>query len=328
MPVDDDDPAAHDQSLGLTRGSWRLCCAAAGAVSGQEALCEWDVTAERVAPEALAVESEEAQRAVDRKAVPAADLRERNDDAVAQHEREADEEEQTTRRSRAMLHEQVVAEPSDECSAGQRQQLEQDDVHDQRTAAKGRSDRQQGAVAGLLPLIVPLAHAFTHPPRWLKANSRRCDSRGGLSFAAVRRLTETKKKSLPLSPLSLEFFRSPGVLAASSSSRAEPSMLDRVCVAGSSVVRWSKEWAPADGGGDIVGELICRVLLEERAAAYGGGGGGDAARSHGWCACHSLNMDSTWSFGFGLLVAGSISRVDKAIPSAGVSFKACRLGVS
>ena len=49
-----------------------------------------------------------------------------------------------------------------------------------------------------------------------------------------------------------------------------------------------------------------------------------------WMVCLSFvkNMDSTWSFGPGLLVAGSISRVDKTIPSAGVSFKACRLGVS
>ncbi|EOD32427.1 hypothetical protein EMIHUDRAFT_230999 [Emiliania huxleyi CCMP1516] len=73
-------------------------------------------------------------------------------------------------------------------------------------------------------------------------------------------------------------------------------MLDRVCVVGSSgVVRWSKEWAPADGGGDIVGELICRVLLEERAAAYGGGGGGVGLYSDGkatvrWVVLNEANL--------------------------------------
>ena len=73
-------------------------------------------------------------------------------------------------------------------------------------------------------------------------------------------------------------------------------MLDRVCVVGSSgVVRWSKEWAPADGGDDIVGELICRVLLEERAAAYGGGGGGVGLYSDGkatvrWVVLNEANL--------------------------------------
>ena len=42
----------------------------------------------------------------------------------------------------------------------------------------------------------------------------------------------------------------------------------------------------------------------------------------------SLNMDSTWSFEPGPPAVRSISRVEKASPSAGFSYDACRLGVS
>ena len=48
----------------------------------------------------------------------------------------------------------------------------------------------------------------------------------------------------------------------------------------------------------------------------------------GWVGSRSLNMDSTLSFGPGLPAAMSISRVEKASPSAGFSHGACRLGVS
>eukprot|EP00964_Phaeocystis_antarctica_P150701 scaffold118179_cov78-Phaeocystis_antarctica.AAC.1 len=47
----------------------------------------------------------------------------------------------------------------------------------------------------------------------------------------------------------------------------------------------------------------------------------------GWVGSHSLNMDSTLSFGPGPPAARSISRVEKASPSAGSSYDACRLGM-
>ena len=48
----------------------------------------------------------------------------------------------------------------------------------------------------------------------------------------------------------------------------------------------------------------------------------------GWVGSRSLNMDSTLSFGPGPPAAMSISRVEKASPSAGFSYDAFRLGVS
>ena len=66
---------------------------------------------------------------------------------------------------------------------------------------------------------------------------------------------------------------------------------------------------------------VCNLTRGTQSTIYGD-------LTHGWGASHSLNMNSTWSFGPDLLVAGSISRVEKVIPSAGVSFKACGLGVS